>query len=92
LKYLGVKEMMVSVDINKGGVDMFDGKEDGLVHMAPIEVVAEPAETVAHDKHFPFDWNGWGIGIDGHPIAPERRPGESIVAWQLGVRTITDGC
>jgi len=42
-------------------------------------------------KHFPFDWNGWGIGVEADIISPERRPGESIVAWRLGVRTIVDG-
>jgi hypothetical protein len=37
----------------------------------------EPAVKMAHGTHFPFDWNGWGIGVD---------PGESSGA----VRTIAD--
>jgi hypothetical protein len=54
-------------------------------------LVAQPPETIAHDRHFPFDWNGWGIGVETDRIPQERRPGESIVAWRLGVRAIVDG-
>ena len=57
-----------------------------------IEVIAEPAETVSPDRHFSFDWNGWGIGTEADPIPQDREPGESVVAWKLGVRTIVDGC
>ena len=38
-------------------------------------------------KHFAFDWNGWGIGVDSEP---SRAGGESIAAWQSGVRAILD--
>jgi len=47
--------------------------------------------NVSDDTHFPFDWNGWGIGVEADTVSPERRPGESIVAWRLGVRRIVDG-
>jgi hypothetical protein len=57
-----------------------------------IEVIADPAETVAPGRHFSFDWNGWGIGIEVDPIPEERKPGESVAAWKLGVRKIVDGC
>ena len=52
--------------------------------------VAQPPETLDHDKHFPFDWNGWGIGVEAEAVPAERRPGENIVAWRLGVRRIVD--
>ncbi len=43
-----------------------------------FECVPEPAETpepavkLAHGTHFPFDWNGWGIGIEADPLPPVR--------------------
>lgn len=55
------------------------------------EPIVEPAETMSHDKHFAFDWNGWGIGTEAEPFPPARLPGESVAAWRLGVRTIADG-
>jgi hypothetical protein len=27
-------------------------------------LVAQPPETLSPDRHFPFDWNGWGIGVE----------------------------
>jgi hypothetical protein len=59
------------------------------VNKRATELVKNPAETMAPGAHFPFDWNGWGIGVEAEALPPERRPGESIVAWQLGVRAIT---
>jgi len=53
--------------------------------------LGELKDELKNAKHCPFDWNGWGIGVEADIVAPERRPGESIVAWRLGVRTIMDG-
>ena len=52
---------------------------------------AQAPETVADavleaDRHFPFDWNGWGIGVE-----LDAPPGASIAAWRSGVRAIVDG-
>lgn len=59
--------------------------------LPPADPIADAlCSNSGDDRHLPFDWNGWGIGVEAELVPTERRPGESIVAWRLGVRTIVE--
>jgi len=55
--------------------------------------VSVDSSSPASTWHFPFDWNGWGIGVESESVeSEENQPGDRILAWQLEVKAIVDRC
>jgi hypothetical protein len=54
--------------------------------------VSVDGSSPASEWHFPFDWNGWGIGVERALPEEERMPGAAIVAWKAEVQAIVEQC